>query len=98
MAQRIFGSLLFLCIGLWLLIDGYFRPIRWAKMHPGQIVTISTQFLIMGAAMALMGIAIAIVGKLNKGLTTILFFLGAVVGILVRIALVSALNDIAQAH
>jgi hypothetical protein len=80
------------------LADGYFRPIHWAKTHPGQIVTISTQFLILGAAMALMGIAVAIVGKLNKGLTTILFCLGVVIGILVRIALVSALTDIAQAH
>lgn len=96
--QRIIGSLLLLCLGLGLLADCYFEPLHWAEMHPGQTVTISTQFLITGAAIALMGIALAFGAKLDKRLTTILFCVGVVIGILVRMALVSALTDIAPAH
>jgi hypothetical protein len=98
MKQRIVGALIFLCIGLGALALGYIEPIHWAKMHPGQTVTISTQMLIVGSICTTMAIGIAAGAGNKKAIAIALACVGLVIGIFLRVELVSTLTTIAHAH
>ena len=95
MKQRICGGLVFLIVGLFFLAESYLQPLHWAKMHPGETVTIYPQFLMLGSSCELMALSTAIGLRFNRALTLAILFLGVVVGFLLRAMLISTLTALA---
>ena len=73
-------------------------PIHWAKANPGQVVTISTQMLILGPMLILGGFVVAARFGENKTILIISSSVGVGICILLLIELVSILNKIFNGH
>lgn len=98
MKQRICGGLVFLLLGLVFLAESYLQPLHWAKIHPGEMVTIYPQFLMLGSSCELAALSSAVGLRFNRALTLGITFLGIVVGLILRAMLISSLAAMAHTH